>query len=520
MTALLVDPPRRTRSARDGDAPPLLTAAGVAVAALTLLPLGFVVTTAVTLGPDEVRELLFRDRVAELLWNTLRLVFGGVLLSTVLGVAVAWLVERSDLPWRPAWRAVLAAPLAVPAFVNGYGWVSLTHDVQSYWGAVLVVSLSYYPLVYLPVVAGLRSMDPGLEDVARSLGEGAWSTFFRVVLPALRPAVLGGALLVALHLLAEYGALRLLNYPTLTTAILDNYRSTFNGASASLLAGVLVMLCLLLLIGELRLRGRRSLARVGGGAPQPAGLHRLGAATPWCLGGLLMLVALSLGVPCASLARWLVVGSSTEFVLADLAATTGTTVGLALAAGLLTTLLAVPVAWLAVRHRGVVADLVERSTYTANALPGIVVALALVTISIRVVQPLYQTVPLLLLAYAILFLPRAMVSVRSALELAPARLDDVAHSLGASRIGAARRVTLPMILPGLGASTALVFLAAGTELTATLLLAPTGTTTLATAFWSRAESVAYGAAAPYALLLILLSLPATHLLTRYARGRR
>ncbi|HRD59706.1 MAG TPA: ABC transporter permease subunit, partial [Nocardioides sp.] len=105
---------------------------------------------------------------------------------------------------------------------------------------------------------------------------------------------------------------------------------------------------------------------------------------------------------------------------------------------------------------------------------------------------------------------------RATLELAPPVLDDVATSLGCSRAGAARRVTLPLMLPGLAAGMALVALAVGTELTATLLLSPIGTSTLATEFWSRASAVEYGAAAPYALALILLSVPATWLLGRAA----
>jgi iron(III) transport system permease protein len=234
------------------------------------------------------------------------------------------------------------------------------------------------------------------------------------------------------------------------------------------------------------------------------------------LGGLVLLAVLALGVPLASLFRWLVRGTSTTFPAGDLSAATMTTIGLALAGGLLATVAALPVAWLAVRYRGLLATLVERSVYPANALPGIVVALALVTVSIRAFPAIYQTVPLLVLGYSILFLPRAVVSVRATLELAPPVLDDVARSLGCTPAAAARRVTLPLILPGLGASLALVSLAVSTELTATLLLSPTGTSTLATQFWARASAVEYGAAAPYALLLIALSIPATWLLSRAA----
>jgi iron(III) transport system permease protein len=494
----------------------VLSLLGVLVAATCLLPLGYVVVSAAQLEAREAVDFLVRPRVGALLWNTTRLLVGGVTLSVVLGVTCAWVVVRTNLPGSHLWHGVLAAPLAVPAFVNGYGWVSTTHAVQSYPGAVLVVSLSYYPLVYLPTVAALRRLDPGLEDVAAALGHRPAATFVRVVLPAISPAVLGGALLVGLHLLGEYGALQILNYPTLTTGIIDQYRTSFNGAAATLLALVLVAFCLLLLGLELLMRGRRRLSRVGSGVSRTAARARLRASLPLVLAGLTGLAVLALGVPIVSLVRWLVRGSSTSFPAGDLSAATLTTVGLALAGGLVATAAALPVAWLAVRHRGLLATVLERSVYPANALPGIVVALALVTVSIRVVPALYQTVPLLVLGYVIMFLPRAVVSVKGTLELAPPVLDDVARSLGCTNTGAARRVTLPLVLPGLGASLALVSLAISTELTATLLLAPIGTSTLATEFWSRAYAVEYGAAAPYAVLLIALSVPATWLLSRAA----
>lgn len=492
---------------------------GLLVAATSLLPLGFVVVSSAELGPAEAWDLLTRPRFDDLLWNTARLLIGGVALSTVLGVGCAWLVVRTDLPLGRYWHGLLCAPLAVPAFVNGYGWISTTHAVQSYWGALLVVTLSYYPLVYLPTIAALSRLDSAVEDVAASLGTGAWSAFFRVVLPSISPAVLGGALLVGLHLLGEYGALQLLNYPTLTTGILDQYRVSFNGPAATMLALVLVAFCLVLLGLEALARGRRRRSRVGSGVARAAIRHRLGRATPVWVGALVALAVLALGVPLLSLTRWLLRGSSSSLPEGDLGAALGTTLALAVAGGVLATIAALPIAWLAVRYRGAPATVIERAVYPANALPGIVVALALVTISIRAVPSLYQTLPVLVVGYVILFLPRAAVGVRSTLELAPPVLEDVATSLGCSRPAAARRVTLPLVMPGLAASVALVSLAVATELTATLLLSPTGTSTLATEFWSRASAVEYGAAAPFALALILLSLPATWLLGRAAVSR-
>lgn len=497
-----------------GGASPMLLVVGIAVAALALIPLGYVVWTTAELGPREAGEFLWRPRIGELLWNTVRLLLAGVTAATLVGVAGAWVVERTDVPARGWWHGVLCAPLAVPAFVNGYGWVSTTHSVQSFGGAVMVVTLSYYPLVYLPTVAALRRLDPAVEEVATALGRSPWSVFTGVTLPAISPAVLGGALLVGLHLLAEYGALQLLNYPTLTTAILQQYATVFNGPQATLLALVLVTFCLLLLGIELLLRGRRRRARVGSGARGEPVRIRLGGYRVPVLAVLTTLAVWALGVPLTALLRWLLRGTAGGLDLGELVGAVSTTMVLAVAGGVTATAVAVPVVWLAVRHRGVLTTAIERSVYTASAMPGIVIALALVTVSIRVVPDLYQTVVVLLLGYTILFLPRAVVSVRSTFELVPPGVEEVARSLGCTGPAVARRVTLPLVLPGLTAATALVSLAVATELTATLLLAPLGTDTLATRFWSDASAVSYGGAAPYGLALVLLSIPSTWLLGR------
>jgi iron(III) transport system permease protein len=489
----------------------------VVVALLALIPLVYVATYTVIIGPAEIWDLVVRPRVLDLLRNTVTLAAACMAASAALGIGLAFLVERTDLPARRLWHGLLVAPLAVPAFVNGYAWVSLDRSINGFGGAWLVVTLSYYPLVYLPAVATLRGLDPALEEASWSLGHTRLQTFTRVVLPQLRPALLGGSLLVGLHLLSEFGALALLRFPTFTTAIYDQYGSTFNGAAATAMAGVLVLLCLFLLLAELRLRGTRRYARVGHGAArlsEPLSLRRLRWPLLLVVGAL---VVLALGVPTYALVHWLAIGTSTEFPLDELLRATGSTVLLAALGALVTTLAAVPVAWLAVRYRGRLTTLVERSTYVANALPGIVVGLALVVASLRLVPLVYQTALLLVVAYAILFLPRAVVTVRAGLEQAPVVLDHVAQSLGTGPIATARRVTLPLIAPSLGAGAALVFLAISTELTATLMLSPIGTRTLATEFWSASSELRYGAAAPYALLLVLISVPATVLLMRQER---
>lgn len=498
--------------------PSLAFGLGLVVALLTLIPVVFILLATAELGWAAAWKLLLRPRMAELLTNTFSLIALSLPLCAVLGVGAAWLVERTTLPGRRYWHVLLAAPLAVPAFVNSFGWVTwLGGRVEGLAGATAIVTLSYFPLVYLPVLAALRGLDPALEDSARSLGLSARRTFWRVVLPQLRPALFGGLLLVALHLLAEFGALELLRFPTFTVAIYEQYQSTFNGPGATMLAGILVLICLVLLLVELRSRGRTRYARLGAGAARVVPVVRLGAATPLAVVALTVLAVLALGVPLVSLTRWIVLGSSTAFPWAELLATAGSSIELGAAGALLTTLCALPIAWLTVRQQGWLANLLERCTYFGHTLPGIVVALALVMTTVRYARPIYQTTLLLLIAYSILFLPLATVSIRAALLQAPPVLDEAARALGVRPFSVFCRVTLPLLARGIGAGAVLVFLGIVTELTATLLLAPTGTETLAARFWSYTSEVAYGAAAPYALVMILISAPATLLLTRAGR---
>jgi iron(III) transport system permease protein len=127
-------------------------------------------------------------------------------------------------------------------------------------------------------------------------------------------------------------------------------------------------------------------------------------------------------------------------------------------------------------------------------------------------RPIYQTVVLVVLAYVILFLPRAVVPWRAGLATAPPELSEAARSLGVGPLRAFTRVVMPLVAPSAMTGFVLVFLATTTELTATLLLAPTGTQTLATAFWAASDELDYVAAAPYAAVMILLSAPLTLLL--------
>jgi iron(III) transport system permease protein len=512
----LAGPPGAPVAARRSRRPPFLLATSVAVAVILLTPLVFLVIEARGAGASTVLHLIFRSLTASLLWNTVRLTVAVTVLCAIIGTLAAWCVERTTLPGRRIWAVLVVIPFAIPDFVVSWGWASLTTWIQGFRGAVVVMTLAVYPLVYLPVAASLRAADPEQEEVARSLGVGRVRTFFRVTVGQARGAILGGCLLVALVILAEYGAFEILGYQTFTTEIFTEFQVSFNIPAASALVLVLVLVGLVVLGGETMARGKGRVVRTGPLTQRVSQPHRLGKATVPVLAGFVLLTGLALGVPVGASIYWAFEGGAHALTGVSIIAAAWHTAYYSGAAAAVATLMALPVALLAIRHPGRPSRLLERSTYIVLAMPGIVIAFALSYFTERYADTFfYQSAPLLIVAYAILFFPLALVGVRASVAHAPVSLEEVGRSLGERRFAILRRVTLPLIGPGLAAAFCLVFLAAVTELTATLILVPTGVQTLSTQFWAYQQNLSYGQAAPFALVIIAIAAVPSYVIGRY-----
>jgi iron(III) transport system permease protein len=482
-----------------------LVGASALIAAGLLLPVVFLVLQAGHAGWHDVFRLLFRRLTRVLLVNTVELSLGVSAACAVLGTAAALLVERTNLPGRRMWAVLVVLPVAIPDFVVGYTWHSIAPGVSGLPGAMLVMTLASYPLVYIPVSAALRRADPSEEEVARSLGLGPVATFARITLRQIRPALTGGCLVVCLALLAEYGAFEIVRFQTFTTTIFAEINA-FNLAAASGLSLVLVLIGMAVLAGEAAVSTRGRISRAAGQAARIRRRYRLrGIRLVGALAGMLVLAGAGLGVPVGTLIYWMNASHASTLPGVSLWGALEHTAAYSAIAALLATGLALPVALLAIRFRSPASVLLERSTFLVQSLPGVVVALALVYFAIHLVPALYQSATLLVIAYAILFFPLALICVRTSVAQAPRRLDEVARSLGEPPYAVLWRVTLPLVGPGLMAGFCLVFLSAVTELTATLLLVPTGVHTLATQFWAYQRDASYGAAAPYAVVMVALA---------------
>lgn len=517
-------------------APRLLAGFAVAVALLASIPLLYLFVRSAGAGWSGWAEVMFSRQTVELTLRTLSLV-AGVLGSTMaISVPMAWLVVRTDLPGRRAWAVLGALPLVFPSYVaafslvavlgpRGYlqGWleplgvVALPPVIYGYSGALLVLTLFTYPYAYLLIVAALRDLDPAFEEGSRSLGAGRWETFFRVILPNLRPALFGGALLAVLYTLSDFGGVSIVRYNTFTLAIYNAYRGLLDRTVAATLASGLVVLTLGFIALEAGLlRGIRP-SRVR--PPRRQAPLALGAWKWPALGGLALVAAFNLAMPVGVVVYWGVRGLAVGNPLGEAGDAALRSVGVSMAAAVLAAALALPVGYWAARYPGRAPRVVERLCHAGFALPGLVIGLAVVFVASRYLRPLYQGLTLLVVAYVIRFLPQALTAVRASLAALAPVFEEAGRSLGRRPLGVFGTLVLPMIRPGLLAGAGLVFLTAMKELPATLLLRPTGFDTLATRIWTSAAEGIYSQAAVPALWLVAASaLPLYWLVIRPALG--
>jgi iron(III) transport system permease protein len=492
---------------------------GLAIGALFAGPAVFVVWRTIRLGGD-LGDVL--SEVPAPLWRTIQL---SVLVSTstaVLGTGLAWLTTRTDLPGRRLWRIALVLPLVLPSFVGAAAFIAglapggVLYDALTAVGITppsrfrglgaswLVLTAFTYPYVYLPVAARLLGLRSSLEESSRMLGLSSTATFFQVTLPQLRTAVFGGALLVFLYTLSEFGAVQLLGYDTLTRVI---YASRQTNRALSFAAASIV---LVLALGVVALeRSQRGVARPDDKASM---LTRHSTRLRWgtvpALTACTLVVSVGLLVPVASLATWARRGLTDGRVgFGELVQPSINTAFVAIAAAIVATVIVLPIALATTRRPHRSSDVAAVSVVVGFAIPGLVIALALavLTLNTPALERLYQTTALLILAYVIHFGSQALASSESATRAVPNSLRESSRLLEPNPVRRFLTVDLPLMRPGLVAGAGLVLLSTVKELPATLLLSPPDFSTLSTEIWSAYEEGFYAAAGLASLVLIGVS---------------
>jgi iron(III) transport system permease protein len=498
----------------------------------------------------DVWRHLWRTQLLDLIANTLLLLLGVGMGTLLVGGGLAWLVVFHRFPGRSVLEWALILPLAVPAYVIGFTFLGLFEyagpiqgalrgalgagarlpELRSYGGVVAMMTLVFYPYVYLLARVAFREQGTAAVEIARTLGRSRPAAFLAVTVPMARPALAAGVALAMMEALADFGTVATFGYRTLTEAIYRVWYGMFDRIAATQLASVLLLFALALLLLEHRSRGRARFVQRGRASraleAEPLRGFRAVAATAVCLA----VLGPAFVLPVGQLAWWALAAVRGGRVAPDFLTLLEHTALLAAAAAGLACALAVLLAY-AGRLRGTrVVRLAARLASMGYALPGAVIAvgvlLPLAWADHVLVPPLERVLdrPLgllltgsaagLILAYVVRFLAVGLQSVEASLGRIPPSLDDAARTLGAPAGAALRRVHLPLIRGGLLTALVLVFVETMKEMPATLLLRPFGLNTLAIEIWERTSEAMWQEAAVPALALVGVGLLPVMLLIR------
>ncbi|MDO5061120.1 MAG: iron ABC transporter permease [Actinomycetaceae bacterium] len=479
------------------------------VAVFTSLPLVYLLIRAFSTGFDAAINTVWRPRTLELFVNTWWLIGTVAIAATVLGVATAWVITNLTIPSKRLWVTLAALPLSVPSFVASYAWLSAFPNHYGFWPLVAVLSLCGTPFVTVPTVAAFAKADYAPAEVALTLGQSRWRIFRTLILPQVLPAASAGTLIVVLYVLSDFGAPSMMRYETLTVGVYSQLIGGAGHARAASLALLLALTAGLVVFAEQRLRSH---------TPQSAaGSYRSRAVSPkWAVAtGQLFLgtvFALSVLAPLGAL-LWASLGNErfeTEWLKMGRAAMSSLTLGVG--AATLASLAGLSLAYLTARVKSRFLTFLETATFVGNALPGVVLALAMVSLTLQLVPDIYQTIVALLFTYVILFIPKSVGAARASFAQLPVQVEETARTLGDSKLAVWVKLSLPNAWPGIAAGWLLVMTSVMKELPATLMLRPTGTVTLATELWNASSISAYGAAAPIGVALVALGVVPTLLL--------
>ena len=491
----------------------------VIVSVGVVIPLAYLLVRAGEAKTSELASLIFRWRNVRLLWNTVTLTVGVMAGTTALAFPLAWLTTRTRVTGRGVLTLLGVLPLAVPGYVMAYvllattglyGTLSQTLGIvlprlSGYSGALIALSLVTFPYLFLNLRTALLGLDPSLEESAQALGYNRRQVFTRVVLPQLRPAFLSGGLLVMLHVLGDFGVVSLMRFETFSYALYLQYAAAYDRVYAACLALMLLALTIGILFLEARMLRGLLFHRTGSGTSREPLRMNLGA---WRIPALVfagLLGAVSVGLPILTVSFWMADSAASGLPWASLGESLWASVSASAPAAVLAAILALPVAYAGVRDPSRSTRVIERVAYLGYATPPLAFALALIVFTLGAVPFAYQTLGLLVFAYALHFMAEAIGPIRSALYQAPPNLEEAARSLGRTPAQAFFGVTVPLLKRGLLVSVAFVFLSAMKELPITFLLSPIGFESLALKTWASANEAMFGAAAPYALTIMFFS---------------
>ncbi len=541
---------RRLFSARNA----IVLVVAALIAYLALVPLGFLLwQTFVRSGHltlANFRAAYSTIGLGRMLANSFAFAIGSTMLAIVIGTALAYLIVRTDVPFKPLMYAVSLVPLIIPGVLHTIAWIFLASpqigilnrnvienipglhghpfNIFSIPGMILIEGLHLSPLVFLLMVASFRSMDPSLEESAVMSGAPLWRVFFRITLPLARPALYAGILIMMVRGLESFEVPALVGLPNHIWVFTSRIWSALNALNpdygqAGAVAMSLLVLTSLGVWWHSRLAKRsRSFQTVTGKGFRPRPIP-LGA-WKWPATALILLYfVVAVVLPMLTLVYMSTqsfYSPPSRYTLSHMSFANYTQVlhdpfvrhtalnslilGVSSATAVM--LIAAVASWLVVRTQLPGRWIVDNLAFLPLVIPGLVLGVALLSVYLRVRLPLisiYGTLWILFIAYMTRFMPYGMRYASTSTFQISRELDESAAMSGAGWFQTFRRIDLPLLAPGLVAGWIYILVVSVRELGATVVIYSPGKETLAIAIWEKYRDGLFPELAALGVLMIL-----------------
>ncbi|GAA0182163.1 iron ABC transporter permease [Clostridium sediminicola] len=494
------------------------------------IPIVYIFTRALT-APIKKWEIMLKTRIPLLLWNTLSLAITVALITTIIGVALGFLVEHTNLPGRKFFKIALSLPLVIPPYIGALTYVIFFGprgilyslfgespiDVYSFFSVAFVLSMFTFPYVFLTVSASLRKISANYEEAGRSCG-ASYSTIVRkIIIPLVKPAILSSSIVVLFYIVSDFGAVSMLRYTTFSSSIYFQMVGSLDRSSAAILSIVLVALGLTILLAKGYILNKRVFYQ------NPKANRKM---TPLNLGKFKYLSLIFVGIvllfsvilPLSTLVAWSVKGMNEGVINLKTLGYIKNSLTVSMGAAFITMIISVPVAYLKFRNPSKITLIMNNICHMGLVIPGTLLALGMVFFVSHYFSWLIGSQIVLMIGFSIRYMSRNLQSTESSMSLVSKNLDETAYSLGKNFKSVLMKVILPSILPGVLSGGALVLVSSMKELPITLMLRAAGFDTLAVRIWIEASDGFYTRAAPAGLLIVLVSIIPLYFMLKSYKG--
>lgn len=499
-----------------------------------------------------VVDILLQKETFDALINSLIIASMSTVGSTIVGTFFAWLVTRTDLPYKKLMRGMFLLPFMLPSFIGALAWKMLLSpnagfinrffmdtlgfdgpifNIYSYVGISAVEVMYLFPFVFIQVCGALERMDPTLEESARISGADLLTITRKITIPLVLPSILSGALLIMLYSMAHFGTVAVLgieqgiyNVPTLIYERIHQSAGSFDSIrTGTVLASVLVVSAALIIYAQRKVLEKGHYQIIGGKSFRPMELKLRGLRIP-----LLIFCFLYIGftIVLPTVVIFLVGSLKTyglsfspenltlenfKFILFEYDVTRDAifnSVSLGFTAAIITMFAGVMISYVIVKMKVRGKGILEFLGMLPFSVPGSVIALGVILAwSGAFGVNLYNTVWIILVAYIARYMAFSLKANSAALEQVHDSLVEASRACGATMWQSLKDVVLPLVRPGMLAAFFLIFLPSLRELTVSIMLYAPTTRTIGVAIYTLnedGETVVSAALAAIALIIIVL----------------